>query len=162
MNLLIAIVVGGIGGFIGLKIGLPQGALLGSLLLIAVINASGVMKVGTLPTPLLFVMYVLIGVELASRVDRSTLSALGRAWLPAILFVAALMIVTVLFSLLISKFFGLDLATSLFGTSPGAISGITTMGSSFGANVPVVVALHTLRVTVLVFAIPWIYKLLVR
>lgn len=162
MNLLIAIAVGGIGGFIGLKIGLPQGALLGSLLLLAVMNASGVLKVGTLPTPLLFVMYVLIGVELASRVDRSTLGALGKAWLPAILFVAALLVVTVVFSLLISRFFSLDLATSLFGTSPGAISGITTMGSSFGANIPVVVAIHTLRVTVLVFAIPWIYKLLVR
>lgn len=162
MSLVIAIAIAAVGGLIGTKIGLPQGALLGSLMLISVLNAGGVLKVGRLPGPLLFFMYVLIGVELGSRVDRSTLGELGKAWIPAILFVAVLLMVTVGFSLFISKFFGMDLATALFGTSPGAISGITTMGSSFGANIPVVVAIHTLRVTVVVFAIPWIYKLLTK
>lgn len=162
MNLAIAFLIAVAGGLIGVRVGLPQGALLGSLIAVSVVNSTGALPIQKLPAPLLFAMYVLIGIELGAGVDRSTLGALAKAWIPTILFIAALLLVTVAFALLINRFFDLNLATSLFGTSPGAISGITAMGAAFGANIPVVAAMHTVRVTVLVFAIPWIYGLINR
>ena len=162
MRLLIAVTVGATGGLLGMKFGLPQGALLGSLLAVACLNISGVSQTGRLPAPLLFAMYVLIGVELGAGIDRKVITALGRAWLPAVGFVVALLLLTILASLIIVRFSSLDLPTALFGTSPGAISGITAMAADTGANVAVVVAIHTLRVTTLVFAMPWIYRVLSR
>lgn len=162
MNLAIAVAVAAVGGFIGLRVGIPQGTLLGALLAVAIVNSTGVLEVPKLPEPLLFAMYVLIGVELGAEVNRQTVGALAKAWLPAVLFVAALLAMTVAASLVITRFSDLDLATALFGTSPGAISGITAMGGSVGANVPVVVAIHALRVTVIVLVIPLVYRILER
>ena len=162
MNLLIALGIAGVGGLAGWKLGIPQGVLLGSLIAISIANVSGWFQTQKLPGPALFVMYILIGIELGAGVDRSTMKALAHAWLPAVLFIIVLIGVTVLSSLVIARFTSLDLPTALFGTSPGAISGITAMAGATGANVAVVVAIHTLRVTALVFAIPWIYKLLTR
>lgn len=162
MNLLIALVIASVGGLAGWKLGLPQGVLLGALVTVSVANAAGWFHTQKLPSPALFVMYVLIGIELGAGVDRDTVKALAHAWLPAVLFIVVLIGVTVLSSLIMARFTDLDLATAMFGTSPGAISGITAMAGATGANVAVVVAIHTLRVTALVFAIPWIYKLLTR
>lgn len=162
MNLLIALAIATLGGLAGWKLGLPQGVLLGSLIAIALANVSGWFQTQKLPAPVLFVMYVLIGIELGAGVDRETVRSLANAWIPAVAFIVVLMGVTVISSLVIARFTDLDLPTALFGTSPGAISGITAMAGATGANVAVVVAMHTLRVTALVFAIPWIYKLLSR
>lgn len=106
LNLLVGFAVAAVGGLIGLKIGLPQGALLG--------------------------------------------------------FIVVLLAVTVASSLLMSRFFGLDLATALFGTSPGALSGITAMARREGANAVIVAAIHTLRVVAIVVATPIIYRILVK
>lgn len=162
MNFLIALLVAAAGGLIGIKVGLPQGALLGALIAVAVVNTTGVVHIQKLPSPAIFMMYALIGIELGAGVDKATFSALSKAWLPSVLFVALLLLMTVGASLFMVRFFGLDLATALFGTSPGAISGITALAADTGANVAVVVAIHTLRVTALVVAMPIIYKVLAR
>lgn len=162
MNLILAFALAVAGALLGVKIGLPQGMLLGSLAAVAVVNVTGLLEVPKLPAPLLFAMYVLIGVELGSEVNRSTIGVLSKAWLPAVLFVAGLIAMTVAAALLISRFSDIDLTTALFGTSPGALSGITAMGGEVGANVPVVASIHALRVTVIVLVIPWIHRMLVR
>ncbi len=162
MNLLIGFAVAAVGGLIGIKVGLPQGALLGALIAIIIVNTTGILATPRLPAPLLFAMYVLIGLELGAGVDRSTFGALSKAWLPAVLFVTLLLAVTVVSSLIMAKFFGLDLATALFGTSPGALSGITAMARQEGANAVVVAAFHTLRVVAIVVATPIIYRILVK
>lgn len=160
MNFLIALLIASAGGLIGIKIGLPQGALLGALIAVALVNTTGVFQIQRLPSPAIFIMYALIGIELGAGVDRSTFAALSRAWVPAVLFVVLLLLMTVGASILMVRFFGIDLATALFGTSPGAISGITALAADTKANVAVVVAIHTLRVTALVIAMPIIYRVL--
>lgn len=162
MNLLIALLVAAIGGLIGVKIGLPQGALLGSLIAVSIVNATGAVNVKRLPEPVMFAIYILISVELGSRVDRSTIATLGRAWLPIVLFVLVLIVFTVLVSVAMARFFDMSLATALYGTAPGALSGITAAGGQVGANVAVMTAMHTLRVTAIVIAIPLIHRLLIR
>lgn len=162
MNLVLAIAIAALGGLTGERLGLPQGALLGSLLSVALVNATGLVEVPRLPSPLVFTMFVLIGLELGSQVTQKSVAALGDAWLPAVLFVGGLILLTVGASLVITRFFALDLATSMFGTAPGAISGIAAMGAAVGANVPVIVAIHTLRVTAIVFAMPWLHRLIAR
>lgn len=162
MNLVLAIVIAVIGGYLGERVGIPQGALLGSLLAVAAVNIAGVVDVPNLPRPLLFAMYILIGVELGSQVNRSTVAQLGQAWLPGVLFIAALIVATVAAAFLISRVFGLDFTTWIFSTAPGAFSGMAALGAGVGANVPVVVAVHALRVTVIVFAVPFIHRILVR
>lgn len=160
VKLLIVFAIAIVGGLVGTRVGLPQGALLGSLLAVSIVNSTSVFQSAKLPAPLLFLMYILIGIELGAGVDRSTLSALGKAWLPTVLLMILLLIATVGFALVVTRVFSLNLATALFGASPGAVSGITAMGAAVGANIPVVVAMHTVRVTVLLLAIPWIYNLL--
>jgi membrane AbrB-like protein len=162
LNLLLALIVAAVGGLIGVKIGLPQGALLGSLIAVSIVNATGVMDVKRLPEPAMFAVYALIAVELGSRVDRSTIATLGKAWLPIVLFVIALIVFTVLVSIAMARLFDVSLATALYGTAPGALSGITAAGGEVGANVAVMTAMHTLRVTAIVVAIPLIHRLLVH
>jgi len=162
LNLAVALVIAAVGGLIGVKIGLPQGALLGSLIAVSFVNATGLLPIKRLPDPVVFGLYILISVELGSQVDRSTISTLSKAWLPTVAFVVALIGFTVLISVVITRLFDIDLATALYGTAPGALSGITAAGGQVGANVAVMIAMHTLRVTVIVVAIPLIHRLIAR
>ncbi|HVE76630.1 MAG TPA: AbrB family transcriptional regulator [Actinomycetota bacterium] len=162
MNLVFALLVATVGGLIGMKIGLPQGALLGGLLAAAALNVSKLSTVPKLPAPLLFAMYVLIAVELGAGVERATLGALAKVWLPAVVYVALLVVFSVGCGLAIHKIYGGELSTWVMGTAPGAVSGIAALAADVKANVAVVVALHTLRVTAIVFLIPPLYKVLAR
>jgi len=60
---------------------------------------------------------------------------------------------------LFAKFFDIDLFTAFFAMPPGGLSGLGIAAVDTGANAPVVILFHIIRIVVIVIMVPLAAKL---
>jgi len=94
-----------------------------------------------------WIIYVLIGWLLGTGVTRDVLSQLRSAVVPIVVTVVAFLIFGLVAALLLWKFAGLDSITALLATAPGGIAQMGALSATAGANVPIVLTIHVLRIT---------------
>lgn len=115
-------------------------------------------QVGTLPTLLLWMAQILVGISMGTLMD------LRRIWeekrlLPAMLLGTAFLIAASYFAAYIIKmWYGVDIVTGFLAMSPGGISEMNIAGLSMGAHTPTILAYQLLRV----FAISWTIPLIIK
>jgi uncharacterized protein len=148
------------GAWIFERLKIPAGALIGAMVAVAAVNLAG-STTFPLPDWARFLSYATLGWLLGQAFTRDTLVALREAVVPVVIIVASLLTATVLITLVL-RALGVDLATAFLASSPGGISQMGAIAVDLGANAPVVVTAHLLRVvTVVVFA-PLVAKYLVH
>jgi len=150
-----------VGGFIGYKLKIPAGAMIGSMLAVA---AGALLKfdLGALPSYSKPFVQVVLGAILGLGLRNATLEQMKSLLMPAAVIITILMTAGFLTAFILNKFFGLDLLTAIFSSTPGGMSELSMVAVDIGADSPVVALLQLIRLmSVIVLVVP-IAKLLTR
>jgi len=143
------------GGAAGYVIKLPAGVLVGGLVGGIIVKAllSGPAK--ELPV-LSIVSQLMVALVIVLQSDTVSLRALPRMVPLAFFYSLCLVAFSLIFALVLEKFFGVDALTALFSAAPGALSGMGIASADVGANAPLVLAVHVVRVVTILVTVPLI------
>ncbi|MFL5836904.1 MAG: AbrB family transcriptional regulator [Solirubrobacteraceae bacterium] len=155
-SLVAAATVGG--GLVADRVGVPSGYLFVALLvgLICAIRWPGRLK---LPRGAFRVGQAVTGVALGTFLQSSTLSAVGKHWLPVLAVSAATLAVTIAAGLVLARVARLDRPTASLGMVAGGASGIVAMADELGGDDRLVAFMQYLRVLVITLLTPLIVPL---
>jgi membrane AbrB-like protein len=141
------------------RLHVPAGALIGAMVGIGGLKVASV-PTWDIPASGRFVTFALVGWLLGQAVTRETLQALRGAFLPVLVVVGLFLGLGVALSVGLVRLGLLDPVTAILATAPGGIAQIGVLSVASGAQVPVVLAVHLLRVTSVVLLAPLIVRLL--
>lgn len=161
LSLPVFLVVGTVGGFLGMKLKIPAGALIGAL--VAVICFKLVAQVDwTVPRVFTFVLQVFLGIMVGASFQPEMLKVMGRVFLPVITSTLFLVGMGLLLSVVFTRMGFLDMGTAYLGTSPGAMSALIVMALDSGKDATVITCFHFFRVVFIILTMPIIYKYFFR
>ena len=158
-NLIITVLAALAGGYAGVRLKIPAGAIIGALVATVAVRFWGV-KAKEIPYFFSFVAQVLIGLIIGSGVTPKIFDELAKCWVPLVLSVVVLVLIGILSALLIAKLGYLDFPTSFLSTSPGAMSAIVILGVEYGVNGAIVALFHFLRIIVVLVTAPLVLHFL--
>jgi membrane AbrB-like protein len=155
------LVIAVLGAVAAIRLGVPAGAILGPMILGAVGGGSGLVRIA-LPTPILAVAYLVIGLYVGLLYTRSAVLHALRA-LPQLLASNVLLIALCGGSAaLLVTTAHVDALTAYLATTPGGIDSVTAIALGSQANVPLVLAVQALRVFVIMLCGPAVARLIER
>ncbi len=157
LSVLVYVLIGTLGGFLGAKLKIPAGPLIGAML--AVISFKlAVHKSWEIPNSFGFVVQVLVGVTVAAVFHPEMVKALSKIAIPLISSTLVLVIVGIIMSALFSRMGLMDMSTAYLSTSPGAMSALVWLAIDNHSNPPVVVSFHFFRIMFVILTAPIILK----
>lgn len=156
-RVLLIVLVGTLGGLAAKKVGMPGGAVVGSMLGSAL---TALILHGTfaLPVQVSTAIQIVLGVSLGMTFDRSFLPLFAKILPLAVLSTFVLLAVSILMAL-VARRQGIDFATALFGFAPGGMSGMSLLAHAEGYSAPVVAFFHTVRIFTLFLVVPVLARL---
>ena len=146
------------GGTVGFYSGIPLGTLLGSLF--AVGGYQFVRK--NLPTfsyRAKKVMQSIIGGSIGLAFTTETFNAIQSVWKVALLAPIAHILLAAVMTWMLHRLFHFDIVTSFCSSAPAGMSEVTIISEEFGAQMPIVILVHTIRVIAIVVGVPLIVLL---
>ena len=160
---LFALLLGGIGGGGFAALGLPLPWMLGSMSLCGLISLSSWRPVGIspfVPRPLRSVMLAVLAVMLGSSFTPALWSQMHR-WSGTL----AVLFLAMLFSVLIGMAYlrrvgRFDRVTAYFASAPGGINEMVVTGGALGGDERSIALIHSLRIILIVFTIPFGFRLM--
>jgi membrane AbrB-like protein len=157
----LALTVAVSGAWLGLRLRIPAGALVGALV-VGLVPALLDLGPVTWPPFVLPLAYLLLGARVGARFDAAVMRQIGGL-LPAVLgFIVGLSLVCAGLGWLLHEVSGIDLLSALLATSPGGIDAATIAALDTGANVALVLAVQIARLLVMVLAGPFLVRRLLR
>jgi len=151
--------IGLAGGFIGDRLKIPSGALIGAML--AVIAVKLILKSEwEIPKGYGFVLQVLVGIMVGASFHPSLLQTFYKIAIPVVISCIVLVGTGLIMSLIFTKLGVMDIGTSYLGTNPGAMTVLLVLAEESNVNAAVITAFHLFRVIFVVLTAPLIYKLL--
>ncbi len=161
ISLPIFLAVGTLGGYLGTKLKIPAGALIGSLL--AMICFKLISRVDwNVPKTFTFVLQVFLGIVVGASFHPSMLKVMGRLFFPVITSTLFLVGTGLLLSMVFTRMDLLDMGTAYLATSPGAMSALLVVAIDSGRDAAVITCFHFFRVVFIILTMPLIYKYLFR
>lgn len=161
ISLPIFLAVGTLGGYLGTKLKIPAGALIGSLL--AVICFKLISRVDwNVPRTFTFVLQVFLGIMVGASFQPGMLKVMGRVSFPVITSTLVLVGTGLLLSMVFTRMGLLDMGTAYLATSPGAMSALLVVALDSGKDAAVITSFHFFRVVFIILTMPLIYKYLFR
>jgi uncharacterized protein len=146
-----------IGGSVGLALRIPAGALLGPLVLGAVLNVFGWVRI-ELPPVVLVASFALIGWNIGLRFTHDVLGAAARALPQCLVAIVLLMAFCGILAGALTALFHIDPLTAYLATSPGGVDAAAIIAASSKVDMPFVMALQTVRMIVLLLVGPYIAR----
>lgn len=146
------------GGYLFERLNVPAGALIGAMVAVAAINLGGV-STSALPEWARFLSFVGIGWVLGQEFTKESLATLRSSLFPILAVVGGLLLAGGVI-MLVLRAAGLDPATAFLAASPGGISQMAAISSAVGANAPVVMTAHLVRVVTVVLTAPIVVRIL--
>ena len=157
----LTLVVAFIGGYVGIKLRLPAGALLGAMLAVAFANLA-IGFAGEIPREFRTVAQIVVGGILGLSITRDTVAGLKSMWLPVVVLVVCMIGLSLLAGYVLSRITGWDPATAFFASSPGGMTEMTLASMSYGADTPTVALLQLVRMIAIVSFMPLILKFVLK
>lgn len=154
------LIVAGIGGLIALKLKIPAGAFVGSMLAVAAFNITT--GKGHIPLNFKLVAQMCVGGIIGLNFTLETIKDLKELIFPALVLMIGLMLFSILLGFIISKTTGLDLTTALFSSAPGGVADMTILSEAYGADTPKVALLHLVRLITVITVLPVVIKFFTR
>lgn len=142
-NFLLTLLVGLVFGHILLRLKIPGGMMVGSIISVSILNiCSGRAYV---PGMGRIAAQIIAGAFIAIGLNRSDLKRLRNIYKPAILLLTGLIILNIILGFIIYKISNLDLATSFMSAMPGGLSEIPIMSEEMGASFSIVAVMQFTR-----------------
>ena len=159
-NLIYTLLIGSIGATIFTKLKVPAGAMIGSMVFVAIFNI--LTSKGYMPSDLKIVGQVIVGSIVGLNFNKEAILGLKKLVKPASLLVVGLTSTSLILGFSIYKITGLDLITALFSCAPGGLTDMTIMSESFGAKIHIVAILHLIRLITVLTIFPIVIKFIIN
>lgn len=127
------------------------GAVVGSVISGAIVRASGIG--GGLPAWVRVSGLVMLGCVAGARLGIDSLRALGSIAVPLMLTLGILVALNCLMAIALVRRFSLDPPTAVLACAPGGVSEMTVTAEKLGARASVVLAVHSVRVLIVVLVV---------
>nr|WP_184002226.1 AbrB family transcriptional regulator [Stakelama sediminis] len=157
----ISLAIAAVGGIAGVAIGMPAGALTGSLTLAAILNVTGIFTV-TLPGWLLALGYAVVGWRIGLTFTPEIMAIAGKAFWRVLAAVSVLLGFAFLIALALSALLHIDLLTAYLAVSPGGMDSVAIIAASVHVDRPFVMALQVLRFVAVIIAGPILARFFAR
>jgi len=157
-KLLGTLLVAFIGGWAGIRFRVPAGAMIGSLVAVAIYNYFS--QMGYMPANLKIIGQIIIGGTIGMNFNKSSLAEMKQVFLPAIASVFILLTVGMIAGYVLHKVTGIDLVTALLGTSPGGLTDMSILAASYEADTITVSSIHLIRIFSVIFLMPIIVRII--
>lgn len=149
-EIIITLIVGIIGGCIALRLKVPAGAMVGSMLTVAAFSVTT--GDAFVPQNIKIFTQIAAGAFIGAGIRRKDVIDMKLIIKPAVFMISTMIILDLLMGYLIYKITGLDLVTALFAAAPAGIVDMTLISDDLGADTSKVAILHLIRLfTVLLF-----------
>lgn len=147
-------------GFLFTKLRIPAGYALGAMAASMTAKFTGLFE-GVMPSPLLVITFILVGVLIGTRFVGITLAEIRKAAVGGLIATSVAVAVTTVMALISLQFVAMPFGQIWLGLSPGALEGMGALGIALGFDTAFIAAHHVARLLMLTFAIPTV-ALLVR
>jgi uncharacterized protein len=144
------VVFGAAGAFLGNRLPVPAGVLVGTLVGVGSGSALSNVLLGLpqppIPTWVNGLLQISLGMFVGLRMSKDSLRAGGRALVPASLLAVLVISTAVASALIVVPLTHLDVVTVLFAAAPGGMTEMSAVGVSFGADGAAVTTVQLVRV----------------
>jgi membrane AbrB-like protein len=154
-------VVAALGAWGALRLKVPAGALLGPMVLGAVLHGTGLVRIAV-PAAVLDGAYVAIGLAIGLLYTRATVRYALRVLPQLVASTIVLIVLCCASAALLVATIHVDALTAYLATTPGGLDSVTVIALGSGANAPLVLAVQALRMVVVVVTGPAVAKLIAR
>ncbi len=156
MHLLITLLLTIIGWQIMRILRVPAAPLLGPMLFIGAAEIMG-LPISPLPNTVLLAVQLTLGLFVGVRIDREKIEFLKQGMLiPSLLVVGWTIVFTLAPILLLTYTTNFDLATILFGATPGGMAEMSIIALNYNADIAVVSLLQFMRLVMVLILVPLI------
>ncbi len=155
LRLIEAYIIGGLGGYLFYLANLPLPWVLGALSFIMLYQGFSRRKVYC-PDPLKQSGFLVLGLFFGLYFTKDTLLTVAPYILPYVLSTIALVAVSIMNSILVTRWISVDKITSVFGSIPGGLSEMVVASESLNAKSSLVVIFQTVRLLTVLFLVPFI------
>lgn len=160
MNLVITLLVAFAGGLIGLRLRIPAGALIGSILASAIYNI--VFSKGYIPLNFRLTAQMVVGGYIGLSFTRTSLLQMKNNIVPILIMVVGMFVFCIVLGLIIHKVTDIDLVTSMLGTAPGGLTEMAIIGDFLGADIALVATMHIIRISSIVLFLPTVISKVIQ
>ncbi len=155
IGLLEAYLIGGLGGYVFYLGNLPLPWVLGALTFI-MLNQGIFKRPIYCPDPLKQSGFLILGLFFGLYFTKDTLLTVAPYIFPYVLSTIALIAVSIINSVLVTKWISVDKITSVFGSIPGGLSEMVIASESLNARSSLVVIFQTVRLLTVLFMVPFV------
>ena len=141
-----------VGGLTLGYLGMPAGYLSGSILAVACASLAG--RPMTIPTPLMRVLMVLIGISLGAVVTPATLNGMTTYPLSIAALIVAMTAISFGGTIYLRAVHGWDTLTAYLAAAPGGLSQVMGLAAEFNADLRAIAIVQTVRVTIVAVGLP--------
>ncbi len=142
------------GGLLFNAAAIPAGAILGSIVGVALLNLAR--DRATYPRIMKMLVQIAAGSYIGSRITVQTLFEIKVLLLPAVILTNELFFMAFVTAAILHKVCRLDWATSLFSSTPGGIQEMGLISDELGLETPKIVLMHTFRILAVLGVLPFI------
>jgi hypothetical protein len=132
--------------------GVPAGYLSGSILAVAAASLAG--RPMTMPSPLVRVLLVLIGISLGAVVTPATLNGITAYPLSIAVLLAAMICISVSGAQYLRAVNGFDTVTAYLAAAPGGLSQVIGLATELDADIRAIAIVQTMRVVIIAVGLP--------
>ncbi len=159
-QIITTLVIGGVSGFTAKAIGVPVGGLLGAMTVVGLLRILGV-TLKPLPRRLVIFAQIGLGVYLGTTFSQEVVATLYRLLIPTVIFSVVIVLIGVILGVLIHRFWGLDLVTSLLACAAAGVTQMSAIALDMDADAVTVGLLQAFRYAVTMMVMPAIISLMV-
>ena len=150
-----------VGAYLGQRFKLPSGALTGGM--IAGLVAKGVVSANVPSGNVLSIAsQLLVAYVVVSNSDVDTIRKHPEIVPVALGYIVVLIAFCIGAAWLLNRFFHIDIRTALYATAPGGLSGMALSAADAGAETPISLMFHLLRLTLVLVSTPLIASLFAK
>jgi len=155
-SIVLALALGGLGGWLGKLVGLPLPWMIGALLATTAAAIAGLPV--AMATPLRTAMTAILGVLLGSRFAPEILGQAGQWLISLSMLVPFIVVSTALGYVYFRRHCGYDRITAYFSATPGGLQEMVLVGSAMGGDSRRISLTHTTRILIVVLTLPFAFS----
>lgn len=140
---------------------IPAGDLVSGLVIAAVLNPA-LLHLPGLPTTWRLFAQIAVGSGIGATVSREALADFKPFALAGGIMTAVFIALGVMLAWVLSQVSGIDLITCIAGCAPGGADTMIILAGEFGANTPLVTAMHVSRIVILMLVLPPLISRMMR
>lgn len=152
---------GVIGFIVARMLRIPAYALVGPMVLSALVHALGITH-SRPPFWLVAAAQVVVGAMVGSRFDGAAPRLVGKALILAVFATAALLVLAALFGEAVEATVGIPFSAALLAFAPGGLAEMSLIALSLDIDAAYVSSHHIVRIFMIVLAAPFLFRLLSR